>query len=273
MVQPVNGHVSAQDLIDAGVTTIIGTTSMTYNIYRNTGFYKCNQLKSIEIPDTVTEIGNYAFYNAAALESVDFSNATSLKTIGIGAFKLCTNLNSVILPDGLIEIGSSAFEKSALTSVTIPSSVTEIKNDAFWDCHDLVSVDFSHAVNLTTVGIYAFQDTRLVAVDLSKTALTKIRLGMFEGCITLTSVTLPDDLTEIGQEAFKNTGLTSVTVPVCTHVVDDAFQSTTTVSKYFSRGCLDNYVSDGITSYAEILSSFTPQELKDAYRAKNACPN
>ena len=251
---------------------------------RNAAFEECKDLVSVDFSheSQLTSIGEWAFYDTG-LTSVILPDG--LEEIGDNAYKECTNLNSVVLPDGLTTIGASAFEKSVLTSVVIPSSVTEIKNDAFWDCHDLVSVDFSHAVNLTTVGDYAFQDTRLVAVDLSKTALTKISKWMFEGCITLTSVIFPDDLTEISEKAFHNTNLTSVTIPWSVVIGADAFPSTTNVAKSLSRSYFDQYIAEGmsITQIAPaftpeelsdaFLSSASPEELKAAYRAQQSCPN
>jgi aspartokinase-like uncharacterized kinase len=268
MVDPVDGHVSAADLsAELGGVTIIGTSANSG--YSYSGFYGCTELQSIEIPDTVEKIGQYAFYGTTALTSITLPD--SVTTIGNAAF-FNSGLTSVTLPDGLTKIAGIAFHRSALTSVTIPSSVTEIGQSAFWKATDLTSVDFSNATALKTIGNNAFDSTGVVSVDLSgATALETITYQAFYDATKLTSITLPHGLKEIENQAFKNTNLTSVTILACIQLGTDVFPSTTTVVKSFSRGCLDSYVAEGIT-YAQIASALTPEELKAAYRAKGNCP-
>ena len=85
------------------------------------------------IPNSVTSIGNYAFYGCSGLTDVTIPN--TVKSIGAGSFSHC-GLTSVIIPNGVTSIGSSAFANcSDLTSVTIPNSVTSIGNVAFGYCN------------------------------------------------------------------------------------------------------------------------------------------
>lgn len=100
-------------------------------------FQGCNGLKSIKIPQGVTEIDGYAFADCKNLKSITFPKG--LTSIGSGTFSGCSSLKSVTLPHGLKEIGFEAFYKcTGMKSITIPDSVTTIEYNAF----DKVSKDF-----------------------------------------------------------------------------------------------------------------------------------
>ena len=89
--------------------------------------------KTTAIPNSVTSIGNAAFYGCSGLTSVTIPN--SVTSIGDGAFRDCSGLTSVVIPNSVTSIGSYAFLGcSGLTSVTIPNSVTSIEYSAFLEC-------------------------------------------------------------------------------------------------------------------------------------------
>ena len=99
-------------------------------------------LTSVIIPDSVTNIGNYAFYFCLGLTNVTIGN--NVTSIGIGAFYDCFSLTIVTIPDSVVSIGSSAFDScSRLTSVTIGNSITKIGSYTFEYCVDLRQVYFS----------------------------------------------------------------------------------------------------------------------------------
>jgi sorbitol-specific phosphotransferase system component IIA len=94
---------------------------------------------SISIPETVTSIGKYTFYQCKSLTSLYISG--SVTSIGSSAFEDCTGLTSVTLSEGLTSIGGSSFEGcKGLTSITIPSTVTSIALNAFKDCSSLNNI-------------------------------------------------------------------------------------------------------------------------------------
>ena len=89
-------------------------------------------ITSIDIPDTVTSIGQYAFYACLLLESVTIPS--SLTSIPANAFVSCRNLRTVTIPSSVESIGARAFyECYSLKDITIPSSVTSIGSSAFLD--------------------------------------------------------------------------------------------------------------------------------------------
>ena len=93
-------------------------------------FSHCDRLTSINIPDSVTEIGYSAFRGCSRLTSINIPDSVTI--IDDCAFLGCSHLTSINLPDSVTEIGRSAFAGcNSLTSITIPDSVTEIGNYAF----------------------------------------------------------------------------------------------------------------------------------------------
>ena len=102
-------------------------------------FEGCKSLKSITIPNSVTEIGPWAFYDCTSLTSVTIPN--SVTAVRDYAFSDCTSLTSVTIPNSVTEIDKGAFSGcTSLTSVTIPNSVTKIDKWAFSDCTSLKSI-------------------------------------------------------------------------------------------------------------------------------------
>ena len=87
--------------------------------------------------DDVTGIDTYAFEGCTALKSVGFISAAELTTIGKGAFKNCTSLTDMDMPGNLEHIGDEAFQNTALGTITLGRSVTEIGADAFAGCQNV----------------------------------------------------------------------------------------------------------------------------------------
>ena len=118
-------------------------------------FYGCSGLTSVTIPDGVTSIGGGAFSGCSGLTSVTIPN--SVTSIGGGAFSGCSGLTSVTIPNSVTSIGQSAFSRcSGLTSVSIGNSVTSIGDYAFYDCNNLNTVKI-YAETPPSLGKYAFR--------------------------------------------------------------------------------------------------------------------
>ena len=172
------------------------------------------------IPDSVTSIGRYAFYNCSGLTSVTIGNGVT--SIGEGAFSYCNGLTSVTIPDSVTSIGSDAFLNcSNLTSITIPDSVTSIGSYAFLNCSNLTSITIPDSV-------------------------TSIGEGAFGMCSALTSVTIPDSVTSIGEEAFSDCSeLESITVEEGNSVYHSAGNCLIeTASKTLIAGCKTSIIPD-----------------------------
>ncbi|MDE7189899.1 MAG: leucine-rich repeat domain-containing protein, partial [Muribaculaceae bacterium] len=108
----------------------------------NSAFSSCNSLTYVEIPNSVKTIGEHVFDRCSSLISVEIPN--SVTTIEKYAFFLCSNLISVRIPNSVKTIGSSAFKDcSGMTSVEIPNSITTIEEEAFSGCSRLISVYYA----------------------------------------------------------------------------------------------------------------------------------
>ena len=160
-----------------------------------------NTRTSYTIPDSVTSIGDYAFFSCDSLTSITIPG--SVTSIGASAFYGCSYLASITIPDSVTSIAYSAFYGcNSLTSITIPDSVTSIGKEAFNRCTALTAITIPDSV--TTIGDYAFKNcSNLTAVVIGNNVLT-IGHEAFSDCSKLKSVSMGDSVTEIGEEAFYN---------------------------------------------------------------------
>ena len=132
---------------------------------------------SYTIPNSVSEIKEWAFSDCSDLTNVTIPNSVS--KISYGTFWGCSSLTSVTIPTSVKSIDGYAFEYcSSLTSVTIPNSVTSIGEWAFSDCSSLTSITIPNSVS-------------------------KISYGTFECCENLKSVTIPTSVKSIDGRAFS----------------------------------------------------------------------
>ena len=132
---------------------------------------------SYTIPNSVSEIKEWAFSDCSDLTNVTIPNSVS--KISYGTFWGCRSLTSVTIPTSVKSIDDYAFEYcSSLTSVTIPNSVTSIGEWAFSDCSSLTSITIPNSVS-------------------------KISYGTFECCENLKSVTIPTSVKSIDGRAFS----------------------------------------------------------------------
>ena len=166
------------------VTYSEGTTSIV-------GFGLLNRsagkIDSIVLPSTLKEIKQYAFFGAT-IDSITFANnATSnIQTIGTSAFANCSfasnNIDNILL--SVTGLGDGAFSNTNITSITIPSTLTEIPNYAFQNCTSLSSITGLN--NVTAIYRNAFSSSAITSVTLGE--LTTFSKTAFEDCAQLTSV-------------------------------------------------------------------------------------
>ena len=160
----------------------------------NFGFCKnCTLLTYVNLPDTLTSIGDYAFYGCTALPEITLP--AGVTSIGNYAFERCTSLSSIALPEGLTAIGQGAFLRcSALSLVIDLPNLTTLGKDAF-SLDDVTRVE------------------NLGKISSIENAVSG-NYGMFRGNVNLTYVNLPDTLISIGNYAFYGcTALPEITLP------------------------------------------------------------
>ena len=192
-------------------------------------FYACSGLTSITIPNSVTSIREEAFDDCSSLTSITIPN--SVTSIGDYAFSGCTSLTSVTIGNSVTSIGDGAFAFcTSLTSITIPNSVTSIGDGAFRDCSSLTSITIPNSV--TSIEGWAFRNCSALTSITIPNSVTSIGEYTFYGCSSLTSVTIGNSVTSIGDEAFNGcSSLTSVTIPnSVTSIGDEAFAYCTSLT-------------------------------------------
>ncbi|MEG1869101.1 MAG: leucine-rich repeat domain-containing protein, partial [Clostridiales bacterium] len=196
-------------------------------------FYGCKGLTSINVADGNTNYRSVdgVLFNESKTEFVFYPTGkkgaytipTDVTTIGDNAFRGCAGLTTVAIPAGVTTIGWSAFDGcSGLTTVTIPGSVTTIGRDDFSGCTGLTSINVAdgNPTYSSVDGVLFNKDkTKLIKYPEGKKGAYTIPTGVttiddFSGCTGLTTVTIPNSVTTIGDVAFRGcTGLTTVTIP------------------------------------------------------------
>ena len=163
-------------------------------------FFRCSSLSDIVIPDSVTDIGKCAFESCSSLSSVVIPD--SVTDIGDYAFAGCSSLSNIVIPNSVTDIGKGAFSLcSSLTYIVIPNSVTDIEDFAFSDCSSLSNIVIPNSV--TDIGKCAFSDCSSLNNIVIPNSVTNIGKGAFSGCISLTYIVIPDSVTDIGECAFS----------------------------------------------------------------------
>ena len=180
------------------VNVSIPNTVTTLNDYV---FYNYSNLLSIDIPNTITSIGNNAFSYCTGLTSVTIPN--SVTNIGGGAFSSCSGISSIVIPNGVVDIkGGTFYDCTNLTSVVIPNSVTTIGMSAFKKCSSLAAITIPNGV--THIGEYAFENCTSLTSVIIPNSVTQMEYSAFEGCTNLESVRISDNLTTIEAGTFKD---------------------------------------------------------------------
>ena len=144
--------------------------------------------KNTKIPSSVSKLGDYVFSGA---DFSEFDIPKTINSLGTGVFQGCGNLTRVGIHDGITELPTATFAQCGFTEFTVPETVTKIGSDLFYGCTKLTNVTLHDGI-------------------------TEVPDRMCFGCTELKEFTFPPTVTRIGAEAFRDTGLTEVTIPAAT---------------------------------------------------------
>lgn len=197
-----------------GVITKIGIKSVDIKDgVTNVGDYALFLLPDatqITLPKSVTRIGRYGIAMCSKLTGMSIPKSVT----EIGDFGLAGNgLTAVTLPDGLQSLGRGAFDTcTSLTNTTLPAAITAVPGKCFADCTKLLNVKYAGTV--TAIGDLAFESCKsLVTAPIPET-VTELGASAFTGCTALTDVTLPAGVTAIPEDCFRGcTALKDMKLP------------------------------------------------------------
>ena len=256
-----------------------------------------NDLESVTIPDSVTDIADDAFVSCSGIKkftvdeknvnycsvngmllskdgktlvsgiSSDIAIPVSVNTIGAYAFHGRNGLTSVMIPDGVTSIGYMAFGLcSGLTNITIPDCVMDIATYAFAGCSGLSSVTIGNSV--TNIGEHAFNScTGITSVTIPQVVCSS-ELGHVFHSSVITNVVISDGVTNISSYAFENCSeISSIIIPdSVTDIGPFAFKDCTSLTNVTICSGLTNITNAFGQSGVE---QFTVSENNINYRAVN----
>ena len=149
--------------------------------------------------DPVTSIGRNAFYQNKTLKTIDLPRTVS--SIGDNAFNNCVQLNAIYIPESVASIGIAAFKQYySLSEVDLPSKITAIEKETFEACWSLSNVKIPKSVK--SIGELAFfADESIKAMDLPQ-GLQTIGRAAFGSCNKITDIVIPGTVISMGNEVF-----------------------------------------------------------------------
>lgn len=253
MIATVHGQTEDSTEAQEGATILPETKKIPDNL-----FLGCTSIIDVQIPETVTEIGQKAFKDASSVENVTFAVNTEtgkvkgVEKIGISAFDGCSSLRELVLPETVTEVLQGAFANegalikadmsraaslkkwdkesfkgdTALAEVILPTAggITAIPDGAFAGCTSLTGENLKIPKNIVTITANAFKESGLKKLYMPN-QVTTIGASAFEACKNLEDVHISNNISSISQSTFKNCEkLEKVEIPVkVTQIGTNAF--------------------------------------------------
>ena len=227
-----NSNSHGQDKAKVSNTKVVGGGASASLSIGHEAFWRCNNLSSITLGDSIKSIGDYAFYGCSKLTEVTIPN----KTTSLGKYCFLGNslLANIDLGNGLKTIGQYCFSGCSMPEISIPASVTSIGNYTFNNCSSLADVVIEDRTSELTLGsngssplfascpldsVYIggkikyntssssgyspfYRNTSLRTIVISDTE-EEIYNNEFYGCTSLKNVTMGDGVKKIGNWAFS----------------------------------------------------------------------
>ena len=234
-------------------------------------FYDCDSLQTVVLPEGLQSLGDEAFASCSQLTTINLPN--SVTSIGCGVFKNCNRITTPIynttyfvylptsyqgaysIPGAPQKIACEAFYNcDGLTSVLIPSSVTEIYGSAFKNSDNLQTAPLP--AGLTFLGSSAFENCSALTSSEIPQGVPKLNNYVFSGCTNLQSVTPSEGLQTIGAYAFNGcSSLPSIVIPnTVSSIGEYAFRYCSSLSTITFPASLTGFGRDVLESCSNLRS-------------------
>ena len=162
--------------------------------------FRNQKIESYIIPNSVTSIGDDAFFGCRSLSNIVIPD--SVTSIGDGAFFGCSSLSNIVIPDSVISVGDwTFFGCRSLSSIVISDGVSSIGVCTFSYCRSLSSIVIPDSVS--SIGICAFMDCCFLSNIVLPNNVTSIGNGAFMNCSSLSNIAIPGSVSSIGHCAFR----------------------------------------------------------------------
>ena len=210
---------------------------------QDSAFVGCTSLTTVDMPkseDYTVTVGSKSFQNASSLKVFDLSKATA---IGANAFENCSSLTSGSLNSSITELKNNTFAGTGLTSIDL-SNIKTLGSNVFQGSK---LKEITLPATITKMGTSVFADcTELTTANVNaKLTTKKLPDKTFMGCVNLTKVTIGDSVTEIGTSTFAGTALTEINLNNVAKIGNEAFANisslkTINVNKVLTLGGYGN---------------------------------
>lgn len=266
--------VNLADNLDFGVKrlshTAVGNGTFMIEFYDkitripDKAFYKSKINGKIDLPNSVTSIGAYAFANTAC---TDFSLPNSVTEIGEGAFEDCNNFRNLYLPRYLKKIGNNAFKNCLLSGdLDIEYDVTEIGDYAFYGCTSLTKLSLTSS--LQRIGAYAFSGCKYLNCELAiPSTVTEIGEGAFKDCSYLSGkLILPANLKKIGSKTFENCKFFTGTLVIPNSVTEIGQEAFSDCSRFTGLSLPNNLRKIEFGAFARCINLSGPLSIPETVK-------
>ena len=214
--------------------------------------FRSTSIRTFEFPASVESIGDYAFIMCRQLKSITAAGSNANREfyvdddvvyqpydggLALRFFPLAKWTDEYEIEDGVTALGSNSMQMAEFTSVTIPASVRSINSFAF-NSSAIESVTFNGVPSFGTEfednalpGAGAFSNCKNLPTINFPQNVTKLPNSLFSGDVSLKKFIIPDSVTEIGNTAFANTGITKIEIPAGVTTIGSGVFSTSAPAK------------------------------------------
>ncbi len=221
-----------------------------------------SKLEAIDIPDSVSKIGNNAFYNCQQLVSIELPQGGKLKELLGNTFYGASKLKSIVVPEGVTWLGYGVFYNCyALESAVLPNSLASMDTSVFTNCRELKSVNLPDNAAFTKLPAYTFQNCASleeITIPDSVEVISSSAYGTpgywysaFSGCTSLKKVNISENskLTSIEDASFLNcSSLEEIYIPAAvSYVGPQAFEGCSSLAKVtFEEGSVLSEIANNV---------------------------